>query len=62
MKCSYMDLGHRNLFFVACEEKGADQTEHPCSLISTMVFHSLESKISKLATRQNFIIQAIPCS
>ena len=30
--------------------EGADQTEHPGSLISTFVIHLLESIISELAT------------
>ena len=46
MKCSYMDI----CFLLHVNNKGADQTAHLCSLISALVFHYLESRLSKLAT------------
>ena len=39
--------------------KGADQPEHPCSLISSLVIRFLEGTISKLATNEISIFQLV---
>ena len=40
------ELGHKKMFYVICENKGADQSAHSRSLISAFVVRCLDGVIS----------------
>ena len=48
-----------NLSLMFANNKDADQSGHPCNLISTFVTHLLESTLSKLATSKFSIFKLV---
>ena len=49
---NYRALSRENLTLLKATNKGKDQPAHPCSLINAIVFHPIQSIISKLASCQ----------
>ena len=56
-----MGLNARKPGIIHANNKGADQSVHPRSLISAFVICLLESKISKLASCKNFNFPSSLC-
>ena len=46
-------------FLGVCKQEGADQSTHPCSMISALIIRLLESIISNLATSDISLFQLV---
>ena len=57
--CIIGALTRENLTLLQANKKGADQPEHVCSLISTLVIRSLNSVIAKQAMCKVSVIQLV---